>query len=146
MIPISKNIVEPVITSNIQYVDSIEEFEEIELANNQTLLCFDNQKNCFYVRERDKLGVYGTVKVYFYDDFATRMQSDTDKVFYEKCKVLKLDKLKTEIAYKCFIENEKTMNVWLWLLETKKSDMEYDSVKHLRYKLKKAFLSLEIKN
>ena len=126
-----------------QIFKSIEEFEEIELTNNQTLLCFDNQKNCFYVRERDKYGDYGTVKIYFYDDFATRMQSDTDKVFYEKCKVLKLDKLKTEIAYKCFIQNERTQAVWLWLLETKKADWSYDTVKHVRYKLKKAFLSLD---
>jgi hypothetical protein len=39
------------------------------------------------------------------------------------------------------MENEKTLKVWLWLLETKKADWEYDTVKHLRYKLKKAFLN-----
>ena len=74
------------------------------------------------------------------------MQNADNKVFYDKCKALKLDNLKPEIAYKFFIENEKTMKVWLWLLETKKADWEYDTVKHLRYKLKKSFLSLENKN
>ena len=146
MTPISKNIVEPVITSNIQYVDSIEEFEKIELAVNETRLVFDNQKPCFYVRERDKYGDYSAIKVYFYEDFATRMQNDENKVFYDKCKALKFDLLKTEIAYKFFIENEKTMKVWLWLLETHKANWEYDTVKHLRYKLKKQLLSLETKN
>ena len=145
-IPISQNIIQPVIRSNIQYVNSIEEFEKIELEPNHTLLCFDNNKPCFYIRERDRYGDYSVVKVYFYEDFATRMQNTDNKVFYDKCKALKLDNLKTEIAYKFFIENEKTMKVWLWLLETKKADWEYDTVKHLRYKLKKSFLAFEDKN
>jgi hypothetical protein len=142
-IPISKNIVQPIIQSNIQYVDSVEEFEKIQLECNQTLLCFDNTKLCFYVRERDKYGEYSPVKIYFYEDFASRMQAVDNKEFYDKCKALKLDPLKTEIAYKFFMENEKPMKVWLWLLDTKKADWEYDTVKHLRYKLKKSFLQLE---
>ena len=146
MTPISKNIVEPVITSNISYVNSIEEFEQIELECNQTLLCFDNHKECFYIRERDKLGVYGSVKIYFYEDFASKMQNDDSKIFYDKCMALKYDLTKTEIAYKFFILNEKPMTVWLWLLETHKSDMEYDSLKHLKYKMKKQLLELESKN
>jgi hypothetical protein len=81
--------------------------------------------------------------VYFYEDFATKMQTDDDKAFYEKCKILKLDSLKTELAYKFFMQNEKTQTVWLWLLETKKADWSYDTVKQKRYKLKKLFLSLE---
>jgi hypothetical protein len=143
MISISKNIIEPIITSNIQYVDGIEEFEKIELNLNQTILCFDNNNSCFYIRERDKYGDYSPVKIYFYEDFATKMQNQNNNAFYDKCKLLKLDSLKTELAYKFFIENEKTMKVWLWLLETKKADWEYDTVKHLRYKLKKAFFNLE---
>ena len=145
-VPISRNIVEPIIKSNIQYVDSIEEFERIELEPNQTLLCFDNHKHCFYIRERDKYGEYSSVKIYFYDDFATKMQNEEEVLFYEKCKALKLDPLKTEIAYKFFIKNEKPMSVWLWLLENKKADWEYDTVKHLRYKLKKLFLAIENQN
>ena len=138
-IPISQNIIEPKITSNIQYVNGVEEFEKIALAPNQTMLCFDNNAPCFYTRERDKYGEYGAVKVYFYEDFASRMQKN-DIDFYSKCKAVKLDPLKTEIAYKFFIEREKPMAVWLWLLDTKKADWEYDTVKHLKWKLKKLLL------
>ena len=141
-IPISSKIVEPILKSNILFVNSIEEFEQIELDFNETKLGFDNFKQCFYTKSRDRYGEYTPIKIYFYYDFATTMQNEEKKVFYEKCKALKLDPLKTEIAYKFFIENERTMNVWLWLLETKKADWEYDTVKHLRYKLKKAFLKL----
>jgi hypothetical protein len=146
MIPISNDIIQPVMRSNIQYVNSIDEFESITLDCNQTILCFDNNNTCFYVRTRDRFGEYSPVKIFFYDDFATRMQSKAESTFYEKCKKLKLDSLKTELAHKFFIDNEKTMKIWLWLLETKKADWEYDTVKHLRCKLKKAFLELENKN
>lgn len=143
IIPISREILQPIIKSNILYVDGIEEFEKLELEVNQTLLAFDNKKPCFYIRDRNKFGEYSVAKVYFYEDFASRMKTDDEKAFFEKCRVLKFDPLKTEIAYKCFIENQKTQNVWLWLLETKKADWSYDTVKHVRYKLKKAFLSLD---
>ena len=146
VVPISQNILQPIIQSNIRYVNDIEEFEKIELQPNETMLCFDNKQPCFYIRERDRYGEYGAVKVFFYEDFATHMQGADDKDFYDQCKALKLDALKTELAHKFFIENMKTMKVWLWLLETKKADWEYDTVKHMRYKLKKQFLSLGIKN
>lgn len=145
MIPISNDIIQPVMRSNIQYVNSIDEFEAITLDCNQTILCFDNYKQCFYTRSRDQFGEYSTTKIYFYEDFAAKMQHDDNKAFYDKCKALKLDSLKTEVAYKFFMENEKPMKVWIWLLETKKSNCEYDTVKYWRCKLKKAFLSLESK-
>ena len=144
LIQISKELIQPIIKSNIQYVDGIEEFEKIELDYNQTILCFDNKSPCFYLRERNRYGEYSSIKVYFYQDFAAKMRADDNGVFYEKCKTLKLDPLKTEIAYKCFIENAKTQTVWLWLLETGKADWSYDTVKHVKHKLKKAFLSLEV--
>lgn len=146
IIHISKEILQPIIKSNIQYVNSIEEFEKIELECNQTILCFDNTNPCFYLKERNRYGEYLPVKVYFYQDFATKMQTADNGLFYEKCKALKLDPLKTELAYKFFIENSKTQAVWLWLLETGKADWSWDTVKHLRWKLKKAFLELETKN
>ena len=146
VIQISKNIVQPTIKSNIQYVDSIEEFEKIELDYNQTLLCFDNNKACFYLRERNRYGEYSNAKIYFYEDFASKMRSVDNKEFYAKCSALKLDPLKTELAYKFFIERARTQAVWLWLLETKRADWSYDTVKHVRYKLKKAFLNAQIDN
>lgn len=141
-IPISANILQPIIKSNIRYVDGIDEFEKIELDYNEICCAFDNKQTCFYIRERDKFGEYKPANVYFYEDFATKMQNGDNKAFYNKCKALKLDPLKTELAYKFFIQNEKTQSVWLWLLETKKADWEYDTVKYVRYKLKKAFLTL----
>lgn len=145
IIQISKDITQPIIKSNIQYVDGIEEFEKIELGYNQTLLCFDNKSPCFYLRERNRYGEYSSVKVYFYQDFAAKMQTEDNGEFYEKCKALNLDPLKTEIAHKCFIERAKTQAVWLWLLETGKADWSYDTVKNVKYKLKKALLSIEVK-
>lgn len=62
----------------------------------------------------------------------------TDKeLFIAKCKSCGYNELKTEIAVKFFMDNEKPKDVWLWLLETKKSDMEWDSVRRLKCIMKK---------
>lgn len=42
--PISRNIIEPLIVTNIEYVDSLEDFERIVLNQNETRLVFDNYK------------------------------------------------------------------------------------------------------
>ena len=55
----------------------------------------------------------------------------------EKCRKLKYNSLKTQMAIKFFIENEKPKDVWLWLCETQENPMEWDSVKNLKYKMKK---------
>ena len=87
IVPISKNIIEPVITTNIQYVNNgIEEFEKIELEPNETRLAFDNFKQCFYVRERDKFGEYSPVKIFFYENFAQKIQNLEKEEFIKKCK------------------------------------------------------------
>lgn len=54
IVPISKNILEPIITTNIEYVDSLDEFEKIELQPNQPVLKFDNNLPSFYIKERYK--------------------------------------------------------------------------------------------
>ena len=74
-IPISKEMIEPVLTSNIFYVNNIEEFEKIELKPNETRLAFDNFQPCFYVRECDREGKPSIVKVFFYENFAQRIQN-----------------------------------------------------------------------
>ena len=62
----------------------------------------------------------------------------TDKdEFIAKCKALGYNELKTKMAIKFFIDNEKPRDVWLWLLETKQSDVEWDSVKKTKYRMKK---------
>jgi hypothetical protein len=140
MIPISQENIEPKISSNILYVGSIEEFIKIPLEPNKSLLAFDNYRQCFYIKACDKYGVCGDTKVYFYEDFASRAQNSKEQNFYDKCKALKYDSLRTLVAKKFFLENEKPMTVWLWLLETKQADWEYDTVKHLKCKMKKELL------
>lgn len=135
-IPISQGIIQPIITSNIQYVDSIEEFEGITLEVNQTLLCFDNKKPCFYVRERDRYGEYSVVKIFFYENFAEKVQSIEREEFIKKCQDAGLSELKTEIAIMFFIEGKKPLEVWEWSLKNTKKDWEWDYVRSLKYKLK----------
>ena len=137
IVPISKDIIEPIIKTNIEYVNSIDEFEKIELQTNETILKFDNNQPCFYVRERDKFGEYSIVKVFFYQNFAQKIQNLEKDEFVKKCKEAGLDELKTEIACMFFLENKKPQEVWLWVLETKKKDWEWDYVRNLKCKLKK---------
>ena len=62
--------------------------------------------------------------------------SDKDKLI-ALCKAHGYNELKTEMAIKFFIDKEKPKDVWLWLLETKKSDIEWDSVRRLKCIMKK---------
>lgn len=135
-IPISKGIIQPIIQTNISYVDSIEEFEKIELEANQTMLCFDNNKPCFYVRERDKFGEYSSAKIYFYENFVKKVQSIEREEFIKKCRDVGLNDLKTEIAIMFFLENKKPLEVWEWSLKNTTKDWEWDYVRSLKYKLK----------
>lgn len=137
MIPISKNIIEPTIISNIEYVENLEEFEKIELQPNQTKLAFDNNQQCFYIRSRDKFCEYSQTKIYFYEDFAQKVQNIEKEWFINKCKKASLDELKIEIAYMFFLENKTPQEVWLWLIDVKNINIEWDSVKTLKYRLKK---------
>ena len=137
LVPISKDIIEPIIKTNIEYVDSLEEFEKIQLEPNQTVLKFDNNQPCFYIRERDKYGEYSIVRIYFYENFAQKVNSLEKEEFIKKCHKAGLDNLKTEIACMFFLENKKPQDVWLWLIDTKKKNYEWDSVKTLKCRLKK---------
>lgn len=137
IIPISKDIIEPIIKTNIEYVNNIEEFEKIELQPNETILRFDNNQPCFYVRERDKFGEYSIVKIFFYENFAQKIQNIEKDEFIKKCKEAGLDELKTEVACMFFLQNKKPQEVWLWALEHKKKDWEWDYVRNLKCKLKK---------
>ena len=96
-IPVSKDILEPIITTNVQYVNSFEEFEKIELQPNQTELRFDNFKQCFYIKSRDKFGEYSPVLIFFYENFAQKIQNLEREEFIKKCKDVGLDELKTEL-------------------------------------------------
>jgi hypothetical protein len=137
IIPISKDILEPIITTNVQYVNSIDEFEIIELKPNETRLAFDNNQPCFYVRERDKFGEYSIVKIFFYENFAQKIQNLEKDEFIKKCKDAGLDELKTEVACKFFLDKCKPYDVWIWVTSEKGKDWSWDYVISLKCQLKK---------
>lgn len=137
IIPISKNVIEPIIKTNIEYVDSVEEFEKIELQPNETILRFDNNQPCFYVKEKDRFGENYPIKIFFYENFAQKIQNLEKEEFIKKCKEAGLDDIKTEMACMFFLENKKPQEVWLWALDQKKKDWEWDYVRNLKCKLKK---------
>ena len=137
VIPISKNIIEPILISNILYVDTIEEFEKIELQPNETKLAFDNNQPCFYVRERDKYGECSIIKIFFYENFAQKLQDIEKEEFVKKCHEIGLDELKTTIACMFFLENKKPLEVWEWSLKNTKKNWEWDYVRSLKCQLKK---------
>ena len=137
IIPISKDIIEPIKTSNIFYVNSLEEFEKIELVLNETRLAFDNNQQCFYLRERDKYGEYSPVMIFFYENFAQKIQNLEREEFIKKCEDAGLDKLKIECACKFFLDKMKPYDVWIWVTSEKGKDWTWDYVISLKCKLKK---------
>ena len=137
MVPISKALIEPVLTSNVLYVDNIEEFENLELHANETKLAFDNYKPCFYVRACDKEGVRSIVQVYFYENFAQKIQNIERDAFIKKCKEAGLNELKTECACKFFLDKCKPYDVWIWVTSVKGKNWSWDYVIGLKCALKK---------
>lgn len=138
--PISQALILPTPKTNIEFANSIEEVESFELDYNETKIWFDNFHECFYRRSRDCYGEYSPVKVYFYFDLASKLQQDGEKAFYDKCRSLGYNQLKVDIAHKFFIENEKPQAVWLWLLETKRATLEWDTVRQMKSRMRKSFL------
>ena len=137
IVPISQEIIEPIIKTNIQYVNSLEEFEQMPLQLNEVMLRFDNNQPCFYVRGRDKFGEYSATKIYFYEDFYQKAQNMQEWEFIEKCKKAGLNELKTKLACLFFLENKTPEQVWEWTLQNKIKDYEWDSLKTIKYRLKK---------
>ena len=141
LIQTSKNILQPapIPKSNILFVSSIEEFEKIELELGQTVVAFDidPQKQTFYCRERDRYGEYSPTMIFFYENFAQKMQNFEREDFMEKCRKAGLDAIKTQMAYMFFKENRKPQDVWLWLIDNKIKDYEWETVRNIKWKLKK---------
>lgn len=135
--PISKNIVQPVCKSNLLFVDSIDEFEEIELDINESKVAFDNFKQCFYMKKRDALGEYSRVKIFFYEDFEQRVGSIEREAFIERCKKIGYKAEKIEIACKLFIDCWSNQEVSDWLWKTKGEMIEYDSMKTKKSRMRK---------
>lgn len=141
MIPISKDILQPapIPKSNILFVNSIEEFEKIELDLCQTVIAFDTskEKQVFYAKERDKYGEYSPVMIFFYQNFAQKIQDFEKEQFEKKCREAGLDPVKTQMAYMFFVENKKPQEVWIWLLDNKIKDYSWDYVYNVKSTLKK---------
>lgn len=55
----------------------------------------------------------------------------------EKCKALNYGERKTEIAIKFFEEKMKTKEVWEWMCNEKHDFVEYDTVKQMKWRMKK---------
>lgn len=53
------------------------------------------------------------------------------------CKLHNYGKLKTEIAVKFFAEKWKPKEVWEWLCETQENPLQWDSVRRLKFQIKK---------
>lgn len=136
-IPISKEMIEPVLKSNISYVNNIEEFEKIEIQSNTTFLAFDNTQPCFYLRERDRDGNYAPIKIFFYENFAQKIKNIEREEFEKKCREAGLDDLKTECACKFFLNHCKPYDVWIWVTSEKGKNWSWDYVISLKCSLKK---------
>lgn len=54
-----------------------------------------------------------------------------------RCRKHNYSELKTQMAIKFFIDNEKPKAVWLWLCEMQQNPIEWDSVKKIKYRMKK---------
>jgi hypothetical protein len=73
----------------------------------------------------------------YFLDLKTNIKVDDKEEFINKCKALGYGQLKTEIAIKFFVDKIKTKEVWNWLCEDKQAYMEYDSVKQMKWRMKK---------
>ena len=138
MIPISENVIQPKLQSNILFVNSFEEFEKLEIEKNSTIQAFNNNMQCFYVKSRDALGDYSAIKVFFYENINERTQYLSKEEFVEKCRKAKFDTTKTEIALKLLFYNEKPRDVWDWIIYNKIKDIEWDSVYTMKNRIKEA--------
>ena len=69
---------------------------------------------------------------------------DRDKLI-SLCKSHNYNNMKTQIAVKFFVEKEKAKDVWLWLCDQKYA-MEWDTVYHLKWKMKKELFGSKEQN
>lgn len=63
-------------------------------------------------------------------------QTEKDKLI-ALCKKHNYNELKTQLAIKFFVDKEKPKDVWVWLCDEQNYDIEWDSVKTMKYRMKK---------
>ena len=66
--------------------------------------------------------------------FDTRIEREK---LIKLCKERNYNDLKTQTAIKFFVDKEKTKDVWIWLCDTQKCHVEWDTVYHAKWKMKK---------
>lgn len=72
-----------------------------------------------------------------YIEFLSTPKISDKEELIQKCKDLNYNELKTQMAIKFFIDKEKPKDVWLWLCEIQQDPIEWDSVKKIKYRMKK---------
>ena len=84
------------------------------------------------------VGVFFAMISWYIQDIINikRNYSFKDEVI-AKCKAKGYNELKTQMAIKFFVDKEKPREVWLWLCETQENPISWDSVKNLKYLMKK---------
>ena len=85
--------------------------------------------------------IVGTILALFtwyfqeYIDFKNSVTEEEN--FIRRCKDLGYNEMKTQIAIKFFIEKQTPKDVWYWLQETQENPVEWDSVRKMKYRMKK---------
>lgn len=83
------------------------------------------------------LGVGVAIPIVMYiESLLFEPKTEKDKLI-ALCKAHNYNELKTQMAIKFFVDKEKPKDVWLWLCDTQENPMEWDSVKRLKYRMKK---------
>ena len=63
-------------------------------------------------------------------------QTEKDRLIL-LCKKHNYNELKTNIAIRFFVDKEKPKDVWVWLCDEQNYGIEWDSVKTMKYRMKK---------
>ena len=136
MIPTLKQLIQSTKANKIIFVNSLIEFEKAEFEIDTTCLAIDNFVPSFYIRSRAKNGEYSSIKVYFYEDIALKVQNLKHDEFVEKCRKAELNETDIKIAEKIYIDNLKNDELWDWLLRNKIKDVELDTIRKIKWRIK----------
>ena len=83
------------------------------------------------------IAVGGVIPIIMYiESLLFQPQTEKDKLI-ELCKKHNYNELKTQLAIKFFVDKEKPKDVWVWLCDEQNYDIEWDSVKTMKYRMKK---------
>lgn len=137
MIPTLKQLIQSTKANKIIFVNSLIDFEKAEFEIDTTCLAIDNFVPSFYIKSRDKNGEYSSIKVYFYEDIALKVQNLKHDEFVEKCRKAGLNETDIKIAEKIYIDNLNNEELWDWLLRNKIKDVGLDTIRTIKWRIKK---------